>query len=156
MCRVPWRRDSRRFPGLRSEIADVLAPDPRLAQALQRRLTEAGAAPNAPVVLATAGARGEVAAAQTATVAAELSELRGGEVVVAAPADVTDALEALGEGSVVAPYLLAPGVIADRITDAARSAGAIAAAPLGHAPELVEIVVDRFVAAQARLERDVA
>ena len=93
---------------------------------------------------------------QTTTVAAALSELRGGEVAVTAPAEVADALNALGRTAVVSPYLLAPGVIADRITDAARSARAIAAAPLGNAPELVEIVVDRFVAEQARLARNVA
>ncbi|MET0740700.1 MAG: CbiX/SirB N-terminal domain-containing protein, partial [Candidatus Nanopelagicales bacterium] len=109
------------FPGLRTVIADVLAPDPRLARALQRRLVEASAAPDACVVLATAGARGEVASAQTAEVAASLARVRRAEVHAAAPSNVTQVLAAIGRPAAVVPYLLAPGVICDRIRDAARS-----------------------------------
>jgi sirohydrochlorin ferrochelatase len=141
------------FPGLRSVIGDVLAPDARLAQALQRRLHEAGAAPDGPVVLATAGARAAIAAVQCA---AALSELRGGDVVVAAPGQVAGALGSLSRPAAVATYLLAPGVIGDRITDEARSTGAVVAAPIGDAPEVVDVVVDRFLAARNQLARDAA
>jgi sirohydrochlorin ferrochelatase len=144
------------FPGLRSVIGDVLAPDARLAQALQRRLHEAGAAPDGPVVLATAGARAAIAAVQCAAVAAALSELRGGDVVVAAPGQVAGALGSLSRPAAVATYLLAPGVIGDRITDEARSTGAVVAAPIGDAPEVVDVVVDRFLAARNQLARDAA
>ncbi len=50
----------------------------------------------------------------------------------------------------VAPYLLAPGLLPDRITDAARQAGADLIAPvLGAAPELARLLLHRYD--QARL-----
>jgi sirohydrochlorin ferrochelatase len=49
---------------------------------------------------------------------------------------------------VVATYLLAPGLFADRIRTEALAAGAVAVAPvLGAAPEIADIVLDRYATA---------
>jgi len=51
---------------------------------------------------------------------------------------------------VVATYLLAPGFFADRIRTDALAAGAVAVAPvLGAAPEIADIVLDRYAAVGA-------
>ncbi len=51
----------------------------------------------------------------------------------------------------VASYLLAPGVFADRIRDASLAAGAAAtSAALGASPELADVVVDRYQEAGTR------
>ena len=45
----------------------------------------------------------------------------------------------------VASYLLAPGLFADRITAATRAAGAaVVSAPLGAAPEVADVLLDRY------------
>ncbi len=49
---------------------------------------------------------------------------------------------------VVASYLLAPGLFADRIATAARAAGAaVVSAPLGAAPEVADVLLDRYTEA---------
>ena len=51
---------------------------------------------------------------------------------------------------VVASYLLAPGLFADRIATAARAAGAaVVSAPLGAAPEVADVLLDRYAEAVA-------
>jgi sirohydrochlorin ferrochelatase len=46
---------------------------------------------------------------------------------------------------VVASYLLAPGLFADRIRDASLAAGAAAVSPvLGASPEVADVVLDRY------------
>jgi sirohydrochlorin ferrochelatase len=51
----------------------------------------------------------------------------------------------------VASYLLAPGLFADRIRDASLAAGAAAISPaLGASPELADVVVDRYQEAGTR------
>ena len=48
----------------------------------------------------------------------------------------------------VAPYLLAPGFLPDRIGADAAAAGAdLVAAPLGDAPEVARVVLERYDAA---------
>jgi sirohydrochlorin ferrochelatase len=52
---------------------------------------------------------------------------------------------------VVASYLLAPGLFADRIRDASLAAGAAAVAPvLGASPEMADVVLDRYQQAGTR------
>jgi sirohydrochlorin ferrochelatase len=52
---------------------------------------------------------------------------------------------------VVATYLLAPGYFADKIRDAALGAGAAAVSGvLGAAPEVADVVFDRYLAAAGR------
>jgi sirohydrochlorin ferrochelatase len=57
---------------------------------------------------------------------------------------VTELRKAGARRVVVASYLLAPGLFADRIRDASLAAGAAAVSPaLGAAPEVAEVVLDR-------------
>jgi sirohydrochlorin ferrochelatase len=52
----------------------------------------------------------------------------------------------------VAAYFLAPGLLHDAVVTAARAAGAVAVAePLGTAPELVRLVLDRADAVSSAL-----
>ena len=52
---------------------------------------------------------------------------------------------------VVASYLLAPGLFADRIRDASLAAGADAvSSALGAAPEIADVVLDRYTEAGTR------
>ena len=64
---------------------------------------------------------------------------------------VTGLLEAGARRVVVASYLLAPGLFADRIRDASLAAGAAAVSPaLGAAPEVADVVLDRYQATGTR------
>ena len=50
----------------------------------------------------------------------------------------------------VASYLLAPGLFADRIRESSLAAGAAAvSAPLGAAPEVADVLLDRYLQAAA-------
>jgi sirohydrochlorin ferrochelatase len=133
----------------------VLGPSPLLLDALHRRLAEAGVrpGPHTGVVLAAAGSSDPAANAVTRQVAADLEQRHGWAAVEvahasAAPPQVTDAVAALrARGArriAVAPYLLAPGLLPDRIAAEARAAGADALAdPLGSAPELAQLLLHR-------------
>jgi sirohydrochlorin ferrochelatase len=51
---------------------------------------------------------------------------------------------------VVASYLLAPGLFADRIRETSLAAGAVAvSAPLGAADEVADVLLDRYEQAAA-------
>jgi len=64
---------------------------------------------------------------------------------------VTGLLKAGARRVVVASYLLAPGLFADRIRDASLAAGAAAVSPaLGAAPEVADVVLDRYQATGTR------
>ena len=64
---------------------------------------------------------------------------------------MTGLLKAGARRVVVASYLLAPGLFADRIRDASLAAGAAAVSPaLGAAPEVADVVLDRYQAAGTR------
>jgi sirohydrochlorin ferrochelatase len=151
-------------PGGRLEIryGDTLGPDPLLITALERRLAEQGVPPGDPgtsVVLAAAGSSDPAAAAAVTGLAQRWQALRGWRDVVPAyasaaspaPAQAVSALLAGGARRVVlASYLLAPGRFAGQIRDQALDAGASAvSAPLGAAPELAGIVLDRYRAARS-------
>ena len=68
-----------------------------------------------------------------------------------APAEaVADLLRGGARRVVVASYLLAPGLFADRVREAALAAGAAAvSAPLGAAPEVADVLLDRYQQAAA-------
>jgi len=109
-------------PGVRTTRA--LGPDPRLADLLAQRLTEAGARPDDAVVLAAAGSSDERAVADVEAVVALLRERRSGPVVAGygskATPSVPDAVAAAraehpGRRVVVVGYLLAPGFFHDRL-----------------------------------------
>jgi sirohydrochlorin ferrochelatase len=139
-------------------LADVLGPSPLLLAALERRLTEAGVdlaeRATTGVVLAAAGSSDPAADAATRALAAEWQRRRGWGAVAVAYASasgprVGDALAELRTRgvarTVVAPYLLAPGLLPDRIAAAATEADADHLAPvLGAAPEVARLLLTRF------------
>ena len=152
-------------PGLAARYAGTLGPHPLLLAALERRLAEAdpglaaGDRRKTSVVLAAAGSSDPRANATVAALAAGW-QARGGwrRVVPAyasaagpAPGEAVRALRAtVADGPVVvASYLLAPGYFADKIHDAALEAGADAvSAVLGAAPEVADVILDRYTEAR--------
>jgi sirohydrochlorin ferrochelatase len=148
-----------RHPSLTLHRAEVLGPSPLLLAALERRLAEAGVrpSPTTGVVLAAAGSSDPAANAATRALAAEWAALRGWAGVEvahasAAPPRVADAVAALrARGArriAVAPYLLAPGLLPDRILHAAHASAAdTIAAPLGAAPEIARLLLHRYTEA---------
>ena len=163
-------------PGLDVFSAGTLGPHPLLLAALERRLREAGVAVDdagtraaTSVVLAAAGSSDPAANTTIAEFAARWARERGWRAVVPAyasaagprPAAAVRALREasddfgdrvdLGNGAarvVVATYLLAPGYFADKIRDGALGAGADrVGGVLGAAPEVADIVLDRYLEA---------
>ncbi len=138
-------------------VTGALGPDPRLAEVLAARLEERGLRESDTVVLAVAGSSDERANDDCRAVAALLGDRLGRSVTIgflAAADPRLDAAvsEARSEGGrvVVGTYLMAPGYFHDltvRMSD-----GAPVARPLldddAPAGALVEIVVDRFLAAR--------
>ncbi|MFE9254354.1 sirohydrochlorin chelatase [Streptomyces sp. NPDC006879] len=152
-----------RLPRLSLRLADVLGPSPLLTAALERRLAEAGADPadraNTAVVLASAGSSDPEAIAVIAEIAREWRHtgwcaVRPAFASAALPRteDAVRALRAEGVRRVaVAPYVIAPGRLPDRIAAGARAAGAdLLAGVLGPAPELAELLLNRYEQASAR------
>ena len=142
-----------------------LGPHSGLLHALDRRLAEAGMpAPEADtaVVLAAAGSSRPDANAAVTRVAAAWQAARGWRAVVPAyasaasptPAEAVTALRRGGAPRVaVATYLLAPGVFADQVRNASLAAGATAvSAVLGAAPEVADVVVERYLEAVSEAE----
>jgi sirohydrochlorin ferrochelatase len=145
-------------------LADTLGPHPLLLTALERRLAAAGVAVADPaarartsVVLAAAGSSDPAANATVATLAARWQARGGWRAVVPAYASAAgprpdEAVSALLAGApgpvVVATYLLAPGLFADKIREAGLRAGAAAVSPaLGAAPEIADVILERYLAA---------
>ena len=111
------------------------------------------------VVLAAAGSSDPAANATIAELAARWARERGWRAVMPGyasaagprPAEAVPALRESGAASVVvATYLLAPGYFADKIRVTALSAGADAVSEvLGSAPEVADVVIQRYLAAAA-------
>ncbi|MFE9093441.1 sirohydrochlorin chelatase [Streptomyces sp. NPDC007264] len=146
-------------PGLRVRQADVLGPSPLLLRALERRVYEAGLGPadksSTGVVLASAGSTDPEAIAVIADIAREW-RLTGWCAVRPAFAsaslprteDAVRELRALGCARVaVAPYVLAPGFLPDRIARGAAEADVLAEV-LGPAPEVARLLLERYDAAR--------
>jgi sirohydrochlorin ferrochelatase len=136
----------------------ALGPDVRLAELLARRLAEAGLAPADSVVLAAAGSTDPRAVADCERMRRLLAAQIGNPVtlgfVSAAQPELRSAVAAArrellaGGRVVVANYHLAPGHFSDRV---GAAGGDLTAPPLlddvePPAAELVDIVVDRFLA----------
>ncbi|MFJ3826863.1 sirohydrochlorin chelatase [Streptomyces sp. NPDC090046] len=153
-----------RLPGLSVRVADVLGPSPLLLTALERRLAEASLTPadraTTAVVLASAGSTDPEAIAVIAETAREWRHtgwcaVRPAFASGASPAgvprteDAVRALRAEGfERVAVAPYVIAPGRLPDRIAAGAAAGGAdVVAGVLGAAPELARLLLRRFDAA---------
>jgi sirohydrochlorin ferrochelatase len=157
--------------GARVTYGEPLGPHPLLLRALERRLPETALQNPAEtgVVLAAAGSSDPEANATIARLA-EWWQARTGWFAVcpayASPAAaggqgstagpdpataVTRLREAGARRVVVASYLLAPGLFADRITDASLAVGAAAVSPvLGAAPEVADVLLDRYTEAGTR------
>jgi sirohydrochlorin ferrochelatase len=166
--------------GRRITYGEPLGPHPLLLRALERRLPEAafGDPAETGVVLAAAGSSDPEANATVARLAAQWQARAGWYAVRAAYASpaatggqgntaatggqgntagptpaqaVTDLRKAGARRVVVASYLLAPGLFADRIRDASLAAGAAAVSPvLGASPEVADVVLDRYQEAATR------
>ncbi|WHM30025.1 sirohydrochlorin chelatase [Streptomyces sp. BPPL-273] len=139
--------------------AEVLGPSPLLLDALERRLYEAGLTPadksSTGVVLASAGSSDPEAIAVIAEIAREWR--RSGWCAVR-PAfasaflprteDAVRELRELGCARVaVAPYVLAPGRLPDRIARGAAAADVLADV-LGPSPEVARVLLERYDAAR--------
>ncbi|MFF0019561.1 sirohydrochlorin chelatase [Streptomyces sp. NPDC005496] len=140
---------------LRIRQAEVLGPSPLLTRALERRLYEAGLGPadksSTGVVLASAGSTDPEAIAVIADIAREWRRtgwcaVRPAFASASLPRtqDAVRELRALGCARVaVAPYVLAPGFLPDRIARGAAEADVLAEV-LGTAPEVVRVLLDRY------------
>ncbi|WP_369173259.1 sirohydrochlorin chelatase [Streptomyces sp. R28] len=151
-------------PQLRIRQAEVLGPSPLLLAALERRLYEAGLTPadksSTGVVLASAGSTDPEAIAVIAEIAREWRHtgwcaVRPAFASAGSPAgfprteDAVAELRALGCARVaVAPYVLAPGFLPDRIARGAAEADVLADV-LGAAPEVARLLSERYDAARA-------
>ncbi|MGH8970648.1 MAG: sirohydrochlorin chelatase [Actinomycetes bacterium] len=132
--------------------AAVLGPHDLLLAALERRLGEAGVPPGDPSTAVALAAAGSADPGATATVAglARSWATRGWWAVEPAFASAAEptvdaavtALRRRGAPRVaVASYLLSPGVFADGLHD---SGADVVSAPLGAAPEVAAVVLERY------------
>ncbi|WP_103542554.1 sirohydrochlorin chelatase [Streptomyces sp. SM1] len=146
-------------PRLRIRQAEVLGPSPLLLSALERRLYEAGLTPadksSTGVVLASAGSSDPEAIAVIAEIAREWRHtgwcaVRPAFASAALPRteQAVRELRDLGCARVaVAPYVLAPGFLPDRIARGAAGADVLADV-LGAAPEVARVALERYDAAR--------
>lgn len=146
-------------PRLRVRQAEVLGPSPLLLTALERRLYEAGLAPadrsSTGVVLASAGSSDPEAGAVIADIAREWRHtgwcaVRPAFASASLPRteDAVRQLRELGCARVaVAPYVLAPGFLPDRIARGAAGADVLADV-LGPSPEVARVLLERYDAAR--------
>ncbi|MGW3714461.1 sirohydrochlorin chelatase [Streptomyces albogriseolus] len=149
-------------PRLRIRQADVLGPSPLLLAALEHRLHEAGLTPadrsSTGVVLASAGSSDPEAIAVIADVAREWRHtgwcaVRPAFASASLPRteDAVRELRELGCARVaVAPYVLAPGRLPDRIARGAAGADVLADV-LGPSPEVAQVLLERYDAARTPL-----
>ncbi|MFJ8132334.1 sirohydrochlorin chelatase [Streptomyces hydrogenans] len=154
---------------LRIRQAEVLGPSPLLRATVERRLYEAGLTPadrsTTGVVLASAGSTDPEAIAAIAETARELRRTGWCSVRPAFASAVRpggfprteDAVRALrAEPGVrrvaVAPYVIAPGRLPDRIEAGAAEADVLAGV-LGPSPELAALLMERYREALRAPER---
>ena len=148
-----------RLPRPRVSYGAPLGPHPLLLTALDCRLAEADPAAyrnpaRTAIVLAAAGSSDPRANATIAGLAAQWQARSGWFAVrpayasAAEPSPATAVAGLLRDGAprvVVATYLLALGLFADRIRQSALAAGAAAVSPaLGACAEVADVLLDRF------------
>ncbi|GGW26259.1 sirohydrochlorin chelatase [Streptomyces xantholiticus] len=149
-------------PALRIRQAEVLGPSPLLLAAVERRLYEAGLTPadksSTGLVLAAAGSTDPEAIAVIVQTARELRHtgwcaVRPAFASASLPRteDAVRSLRADGFARVaVAPYVIAPGRLPDRIAVGADAGGAnVVADVLGPSPELARLLLGRYDEARA-------
>lgn len=150
------RDAARRHPRLAVTVAGVLGPDPRLETVALRRLAEAGVNrddPHIGVVLAATGSSHPAANAEVSRLAGRwAAATRWAAAAFAAAAEpavptAVAGLRAAGAGRIaLSSWFLAPGLLFDRVAEQAGD-GVVIAAPLGAAPEVAAVVLDRYAAA---------
>jgi sirohydrochlorin ferrochelatase len=144
------------LPRLRVSYGGTLGPHPLLLRALERRLAEVDPGTTRDrgrTGVASAGSSDPEANATIARLAAQWQAqagwwaVRPGYASAAAPSPAAAVAGLLRDGAprvVVASYLLAPGLFADRIQRTCLDAGAAAVSPvLGAAPEVADVLLDR-------------
>lgn len=133
-------------------VADPLGPDPAVVAAVaDRHAAAVGPRQGDAIVLAAAGSSDARARADVETAAARLHDVLTVPVtpayITSAEPRVAEAVAALrtaGCGSVsIATYLLAPGMFTATLRDAGADA---VAAPIGDHPEVVALIVRRYLA----------
>ncbi|MFH8386205.1 sirohydrochlorin chelatase [Kitasatospora sp. NPDC018058] len=132
-----------------THLAPALGPHPLLVEALADRLAEAGAPPDAPVVLAGAGSSDPTALADTTRTARLLATRLGHPVTPAhlsaatpTPHQAVATLQANGHPRIaLATYLLSPGFFARR---AATTPARWTSAPLSAHPAVARLVLQRY------------
>jgi sirohydrochlorin ferrochelatase len=147
-----------RLPRLSVSVSGVLGPDERLSAVALRRLTAAGVAlddPSLGIVLAAAGSSHAPANAAVAAVAAAWARrfpVAGVRAAFASQADpdvpaAVAELRARGARRIaMASWFIAPGRLPDKAA-ALVGPSAVVAEPLGAAPELASLVVERYLEA---------
>lgn len=150
------RRARHDHPRLEVTAARALGPSPVLVTALERRLREAGIWPGDPnigIVLGAAGTSDPAARRQIEQLAAEWAGSGWAGVGCAyasagGPDVATAATQLRRQGAdrvVLAPYVLAPGILPDRLFAGATAARLDALAPvLGAAPEVASLIIERY------------
>lgn len=160
---------TRRLPRLEIAVAPVLGSRPALLGAIAMRRLAAVAGPlhdpDLGVVLAAVGSSHSPANAAVGRVVSTWARRFGWHGGVAAFAtaaaptvsEAIDGLRASGARRIaVAQWVLAPGLLPDRIIRAARDAGVPVAEPLGTDPALAEVVLDRYDAVSQETHRRAA
>ncbi|MFF2661864.1 sirohydrochlorin chelatase [Kitasatospora sp. NPDC058032] len=127
-------------------------PDGRLVAALRRRLAELDVEFDA-VVLAAAGSVDVAACSAVTAMASALSTALGlpcraafASTTAPTPGEAVEALRRAGARRIaVASYCFAAGLLFRVTVEAATAAGVVGVSqPLGDAPELIELVLERF------------
>ena len=139
----------------RARLTPVLGADPRLVAAAEDRLRAAGWCAGDATVLAAAGSSDPGARAEVAEAARALGRrlgcpVRVGYLASGAPklAEVVASARAGGRRRVaVASWLLAPGVFQRRLDDVCAGVDAVAAAPLGLHPGVLDAVLTTYLEA---------
>lgn len=155
------------YPGTRVAMATPVGADPHLLKGLDAILKAAGHRPNpdTAVVLASAGSSFASARSRHAALALEWRTHGWGASAVAFASgpgpripDAVTALRADGfEQICVAPFLIAPGMMTQRVAAAARDAGAVAVTGTLHSTDAaMDVVLRRVRAAVERRDAHLA
>jgi sirohydrochlorin ferrochelatase len=134
-------------------LTPPLGPDRLLVTALAGRLEEAGALPGDPVVVAAAGSSDREAGVAVRRTATMLSSAWGGLVRCAYASmgvSVSDVMREVRSDAdpariALAPYLLAPGRFATKVSRAAEADNARVADILGTHPAVVDLIRRRYL-----------
>ncbi|MET9326464.1 CbiX/SirB N-terminal domain-containing protein [Tsukamurella sp. NPDC003166] len=139
----------------RAVVTAPLGPDPALVGALVRRLDGAGLRPDDRVVLGATGSSDARARGDVRIMAGHLGARLGRDVPVGflaagepTVAETVARIRTSGARVVIAAYQLADGLFHARLMETGADA---VAAPLGLAPEVIDLLVARFAAGAAEL-----